>query len=376
MSKLLTAWQEYQKYKKLTPAGKRIVIFSESYQDWHHFEPLVTGLTTELNQEICYVSSDPSDPGLATEHPLIHAFYIPEGIIQIIFFQFLDAELMILTMMDLNNYELKRSIHPIHYVYLFHSLASTHMVDHANSYDHYDTLLCTGPHQVREIRAREKQFGLKPKNLIPYGYHRLDALMNEKVNNQIGQISKVLLAPTWGDNSILNLVGLDLCQTILDGGHFLTVRPHYETVKRTPDIIDEIKHRFQDHSNFNLVLGMGENRSLLDSNVLITDWSGISFEYSMGLEKPVIFIDVPPRIRNPDWQELQMEPLEVSIRDKVGRIVALDEIYSISETINQMLSEKDQYSLNINKLRDEWVYNLSQTRSVGAKEIVKLLKQS
>jgi YidC/Oxa1 family membrane protein insertase len=162
----------------------------------------------------------------------------------------------------------------------------------------------------------------------------------------------------------------------LDGGHFLTVRPHYETVKRTPDIIDEIKHRFQDHSNFNLVLGMGENRSLLDSNVLITDWSGISFEYSMGLEKPVIFIDVPPRIRNPDWQELQMEPLEVSIRDKVGRIVALDEIYSISETINQMLSEKDQYSLNINKLRDEWVYNLSQTRSVGAKEIVKLLKQS
>ena len=96
----------------------------------------------------------------------------------------------------------------------------------------------------------------------------------------------------------------------------------------------------------------------------------------MGLEKPVIFIDVPPRIRNPDWQELQMEPLEVSIRDKVGRIVALDEIYSISETINQMLSEKDQYSLNINKLRDEWVYNLSQTRSVGAKEIVKLLKQS
>ena len=114
MSKLLTAWQEYQKYKKLTPAGKRIVIFSESYQDWHHFEPLVTGLTAELNQEICYVASDPSDPGLATGHPLIHAFYIPEGIIQIIFFQFLDAELMILTMMDLNNYELKRSIHPVH----------------------------------------------------------------------------------------------------------------------------------------------------------------------------------------------------------------------------------------------------------------------
>jgi hypothetical protein len=71
-----------------------------------------------------------------------------------------------------------------------------------------------------------------------------------------------------------------------------------------------------------------------------------------------------------------MEPLEASIREKVGRIVALDEIHSISETINQMLSEMDQFLLNINTLRDEWVYNLGQTRSVGAREIVKLLKQS
>jgi len=41
-----------------------------------------------------------------------------------------------------------------------------------------------------------------------------------------------------------------------------------------------------------------------------------------------------------------------------------------------MLSEMDQFLLNINTLRDEWVYNLGQTRSLGAREIVKLLKQS
>ena len=59
-------------------------------------------------------------------------------------------------MLDLNNFELKRSINPVHYVYLFHTLGSTHMVDHDNSYDHYDTILCAGPHQKKEIQIREK----------------------------------------------------------------------------------------------------------------------------------------------------------------------------------------------------------------------------
>jgi len=66
-------------------------------------------------------------------------------------------------MLDLGNFDLKRSIHPVHYIYMFHSLISTHMADHENSFDNYDTILCAGPHQAREIRRREEMKGLKPK---------------------------------------------------------------------------------------------------------------------------------------------------------------------------------------------------------------------
>lgn len=81
----LSHWQEYQKFKKLDPVEKRIVIFSESYQDWHHLEPLVTGLTEEYKQRICYVSSDHNDPGLQTGNPYVKAFWIPEGFLRTIF---------------------------------------------------------------------------------------------------------------------------------------------------------------------------------------------------------------------------------------------------------------------------------------------------
>ena len=84
---------------------------------------------------------------------------------------------MVLTMLDLHNFHLKRSLHPVRYVYVFHSMGSTHMVDHANSYDHYDSLFCVGPHHVAEIRRREELHGLPPKHLFAHGYPRLERLV-------------------------------------------------------------------------------------------------------------------------------------------------------------------------------------------------------
>ena len=79
----------------------------------------------------------------------------------IIHFQLLKATVMVLTMMDLGNLQLKTSINPVHYIYIFHSMGSTHMVDHANSYDAYDSLFCVGPHHVAELRRREALSGIK-----------------------------------------------------------------------------------------------------------------------------------------------------------------------------------------------------------------------
>ena len=82
----LSHWKEYRSFKNLDPFEKRIVIYSESYQDWHHLEPLVTGLTGEYKQRICYVSSDNDDLGLQTDNPYVNTFYIPTGFIRTIFF--------------------------------------------------------------------------------------------------------------------------------------------------------------------------------------------------------------------------------------------------------------------------------------------------
>ena len=372
MKTFFKEFQGYRAYKKLPKSYKKVVFYSESFQDWHHLKPLLNALLDD-DIAVTYVTSDDKDPGLLKLSKKYRSIYIGKGFFRILFFQFLKAKLLILTMMDLNNFELKRSMHPVHYVYIFHSLTSTHMVDTEKSFDHYDTIFCAGPHQKKEIELREKNKDLKAKNLIPYGYPRIEKLiqLSSKPKNEK---KVILLAPTWGEQSIINLMGMEICSIIINQGYSLILRPHHETIKRSPQLINEIENKYSHLETFRLVREMGDSESLLQSDLLICDWSGTAIEYAFGLEKPVIFIDIPPRVRNPNWREIQSEPLEMSIREKVGRVICPSKLDELPSSISQLLNEDQVSSSLIKSLREEFIYNLSDSEIIGREEIKKLLK--
>src|SRR6266851_5241087 len=145
--KLWQDWSSYRRFQNLPSSDRNIVFYSESHQDWHHLQPLIEFLIERLSRTVCHVTSEQAAPVPPVSRP------------------------------GLQNFQLKRSIHPVRYAYVFHSMGSTHMVDHENSYDHYDSLLCTGPHHVAEIRQREQLKSLPPKHLFAYGYPRLERLV-------------------------------------------------------------------------------------------------------------------------------------------------------------------------------------------------------
>ncbi len=371
-AQFLNYWLAYRAFKKLPRAQRRIVLFSESAQDWHHMRTIVEELTGPLGETLCYVASEPSDPGLHQENARILPFCVGQGFFRLLWFQTLQADVLLTQLLDLNNLDLKRSVHPVHYVYMFHSLISTHMADHANSYDHYDTVLCAGPHQMREIRKRESQRGLPAKQLLPHGYYRLEQLMAERrmpppINSDAD--IHVLLAPSWGENTILNLFGLELATSLLDAGFRLTLRPHFQTRWQTPEVIDGIVARHGQNPRFELVEDMGESDSLFDSHVMITEWSGAGMDYGMGLEKPVLYFDLPPKSRNDSWQDLDIEPFEVYVRDKLGRLLAADEVAQAPAVIRQMLADPDAFRRQVQALRREWVFNLGHSGPAAAQAV-------
>ncbi len=373
---MFSGWKGWRQFKKLPWDWRNIVVYSESGQDWHQFAGLIEHLNGPLERKTCYVTSDAADPGLAREHQNFRAICIPEGLFLTVFFQTQQADVVVLTMMDLDNLHLKRSLHPVHYIYLFHSMGSTHMVDNEDSYDHYDSLFCTGPHQIAEIRRREELKGLPAKHLFDYGHPRLEQVIEEGRAGRRDRVPEgtttVLIAPTWGEDSIFNTCGRPLIDTLLDVGYRVVMRPHYQSLRKSPEAIAAVREAFAGHERFEYVDRMGETDSIMRSSLLITDWSAMALEYALGLEKPVLFIDVPRRIRNPNWRELGIEPVESSIRGQVGEIISPDSLDEAPAAIERLIGDPDRFRAKVRELRESMVFRLGDSTPDGAAEIARI----
>lgn len=366
-------WSSYRRLQKLPPAERRIIFYSESHQDWHHLQPLMDFLVGRLSRTVCHVTSEKATALPSTPRPGLHAFRIGAGPVLTWFFQMLWTDVLVLTMLDLHNFHLKRSRHPVHYLYVFHSMGSTHMVDHENSYDHYDSLFCVGPHHEAEIRRREKLKGLPPKHLFAHGYTRLERLVEAAAAARPpSHPTTVLLAPTWGEQSILHVCGEPLIDALLSAGLRVVLRPHYQTARLAPHVIQRLQARFGGNPRFRHVDRMVEMDSLLESDVLICDWSAMAIEYGLGLGKPVLFVDVPPRVRNPKYAELGLEPMEMRIRRELGTVLPLNRLAEAPAYVAELIRGGEAFRDRMATLRATWVFNFGCSVEVGAREIARI----
>ena len=169
-------------FKRLKSKSRKIVFYAEDAQSQNFLFDLVKELLVKFNQEVCYLTSDINDSilSLQKDYTNLHPFYIGDGFFRTWLFTSLEADLMVMTMPDLDTFHLKRSaVYDVHYLYIFHALVSTHSVYRLGAFNSYDTVFCVGPHQIKEIRQTEKFYNLN-KNLTPDWYN-IETLNTEKV---------------------------------------------------------------------------------------------------------------------------------------------------------------------------------------------------
>jgi len=372
-------WKELGRFNKLPKEQKKIVFYAESAADWPHLGPVIEHLTNTLNQEVCYLTSDFNDPLLKKNKKNILSFYVGSGSVRTTLFRTIDAKVFAMTLPDLETYHLKRSVHPVHYVYLFHSINSTHMVYREKAFDAYDTVLCVGKHHVDEIRQTEKVYNLKPKKLVEHGYARLDSILKEfktrpKFTPSKERGKKILMAPSWGECSLIeNDFGIELIEELLSAGHDLTLRLHPMTVRHHPALVSELQQRFKKYKSFFVETNMSEQDSLHQSDLMVSDWSGAAFEYAFGLERPVLFVDTPRKVNNPNYQKVAMPPLEASVRTEIGDVLQLDEFNQVGEKVAKLCSDYEGFKEQLRSSRKKWIYNEGKSASVGANAIYELI---
>jgi len=360
MAKLLKEIADFHRFFHRTPEAQ-IVFYAEHRDYYPYFEGLIEELISKHNESLCYVTSDPDDPILQNQE--LRTFYINK--LLPLFMAFVNCKVFVMTLTDLNQFHLKRSVNKVHYVYVFHSLVSTHMIYRHGAFDHYDSILCVGPHQVEELLKHEKLHRLVPKMLIEAGYYRLERLHKaySEHNKESDGIS-VLVAPTWGASNLMEICGEELLGILMNDGYKVTLRLHPETVKR---------HKYSIPDNVALEISVGNMDSLVDADILITDWSGIGMKYAFGTERPVIFIDTPRKVNNPKYKELGIEPMEALLRDKIGVVVSPENLDTIPEVIYDLIRNEMAYKKTIVKLRKKYMYAFGHSAEIGARYIKEIV---
>mgnify|MGYP001315377565 FL=1 len=368
-------WKELKKFENLTDKERSIVFYAENEASMNHFRLLISELTEEKNLQICYVTSVKNDPIFSSKNKNILPFYIGDGTTRTKFFLTLKTKILIMDMPDLDRFHIKRSkVHPVHYIYIFHSMFSIHSYLREGALDNYDTIFCVGEHHKKEIRATEERYGLKEKKLIEYGFGRLDTLMWEKKKFQKTDMKNknlVLITPTYGENNLLKICGKDLIKILLQEGFTVMLRPHYKILKDSKKLINSIIESFGNNPDFILEEGIIPSEKFHNSKCMISDWSGISLEYAFTFERPVILIDLPKKNLNPNSGDIPMEPIEISIREKIGHVVSPNNLEKIPEIIKNL--DNDNFSEQIRKIRSELVYNIGKSAKIGAEIIEKNL---
>ena len=366
-------WRSLSRFRGLPTEARSIVFYAEDAGSWGYFEPIISEITGSHGKKICYVTSSHSDPILKRSDERIQSFCIGSGTVRTIFFVSLQASTMVMTMPDLDTYHFKRSKNPVQYFYVYHSLVSTHMAYRPGAFDNYDHILCVGPHHKDEIRATEALHGLKPKNLIEGGYVILDSILksapDEKKTSEDGR-RRILVAPSWGDIGLIESCGPELVEVLLEAGFKVTVRPHVMTIRQRHPALSELEKRFAANPDFRLDLGLESQGTVSESDIMISDWSGAAFEYALGLEKPVIFVDVPKKVNNPNYEEIPQVPLEVMLRSKIGEVVPPDRLSEIPAAVERLCKTPDFMQRYLQELRAEWVYNVGSSAEVSAGHIV------
>ena len=372
-------WKDLRVFDSLNEDESSIVFYAENKASMNHFKALIFELTEKLHLNICYVTSVKDDLIFSNKNSRIKSFYVGDGAARTKFFLTLKSKILIMDMPDLEKFHIKRSkISPVHYIYVFHSMFSVHSYLRKGAVDNYDTIFCVGPHHINEIKESEKVYGLKPKKLISYGFPRLDFLLEQRNHYETSSQNPdnlVIIAPSYGETNLLKMCGIELIEILLKSNFKVLLRPHFKIFKDSEKLINDIKNKFGKNSNFVLETGVIPSDQFHSSVCMISDWSGISLEYAFTFERPVIFIDVPKKILNPNSSDISFEPIEISIRNKIGNVVSLNNLDIIPNLIISSKKDDKKIAEEIKSIRSQTVFNLRNSANVGANYIKQLLEE-
>lgn len=374
------------KIKYMFKSGKSVaneselpyVIFSDDKRYWNVFKPLCDEFE-KRKIPLQYWSASKDDPAYEEEYEYVKTVFIGEGNKAFSKLNMLHADILIATTPGLDVLQWKRSKNTKYYIHVFHA------VDEGTRYrmfglDFYDAIMLTGDFQEKYIRKLEKLRGIPAKEVYTTGSLYLDAMLERK-NSLKSEDSQpksnektVLLAPSWGESSILNRFGEEFIQSLIDTGYNIIVRPHPQIKTADAEMLRNLIEKFPENEKFSWNFDNDNFDVLSRSDVLISDFSGVMFDYALIFDRPVIYADTSFDVSVYDAAWLDCPIWGMEILSDLGIKLEQDDFGRMKEVIDG-LTESEKYKEGRARVKETaWQYPLKSAERT-ADYIVKKHKE-
>ena len=355
--------------------GYDILFYSEGKQYWNVFLPVIQALEKK-NVKCGYLTSDEEDPGLSYESTSMKAKYIGNLTMTSVYLNKLEAKFVGMTTPQLDVMMIRRSKKVEHYGHIIH--APIDIFSYRKfAFDYFDSVFCSGYHQIEGIRKLEEKRGTKKKLLLKSGLTYYDVMLEQKKNNLPATNEKkvVLVAPTWKEYSILNRFGVRFFENLLKDTSFnVILRPHPQSYVSFPAVIGEIEKHFENEPRFSVDRNPLGNESMEKSSVMISDLSGVIWDYAFLYAKPVLLLKSnADAMLGFEGSELDYEMWEMRERPRLGINFDENDIDDIGVIVTETIENPSVNTLET--LRDESVYNFGNAGETIAKQILEIVNK-
>ena len=351
------------KIKNSVGAGKKIqadknkipiVIFSDHKRYFTTFKPIIDLLLltasndpaivkkiAELDKKgirTVYMTMSPDDPALETHYENITAEFIGSGNDAFARMNLLNARIVLSTTPSIDVFQWKRSKDVDWYVHVLHSAGDVTMY-RLFGIDYYDAILTSGKFQEDEVRALEKMRNLPAKELYRAGIPYMDEMLKraKTYERKQGDVPTVLLAPTWGEYGLLNRYGEELIRSLVDTGYNIVIRPHPQSFTADKDIIDGLMGKFPESDKLHWNRDNDNFEALADSDIMISDFSAVNFDYAFVFDKPLIYSNTGFTKNLYDAWRFEEDPWNVATPRRIGIELTKENIPNLKQIIDDSI---------------------------------------
>lgn len=361
---------KYRTGGKVDANKKDIVIYGEDKRYWTTFK----GILDEFEKRkvpVTFFAGSEDDPLLNEGYKYVDTEVIGLGNKAYAKLNFLNARVVLATTPGLDVYQWKRSKDVDWYVHMTHSLGggTAYRIFGTQFYD--AVLLCSDIFTPlhRELETKRES---EPKEIVAVGQTYMDYLSERKENTAPSPhtVTTVLLAPSWGPNSILNRFGEAFLDALIATGFDITVRPHPQSFIAEKELMSRLQENYPESDLFHWNRDADNFDVLSRSDIMISDFSGVIYDYAFIFERPVIYAGAVPDTSTQDEYWLDEPYWGTEVLPRIGVELKEEEIGSIKEIIEQLV-HNEKYTGSIRTARNEYW----QIRGHAAEAVVDYLIQ-